>query len=112
MKRREMLEGAIKTVCQDRQSAYGTPESSLGAIASLWTAHLRSVGLLASTGEITPALAAQLMILLKIARSGGNMGHVDSWLDMAGYAACGCEVATETPLLGVPASDPEVKPYQ
>ncbi len=38
---------------------------------------------------------ANLMVLLKVVRSKNKPSNTDSWLDMAGYAACGCEVATE-----------------
>jgi hypothetical protein len=36
---------------------------------------------------------AHLMVLLKVARSINNPQHKDSWIDIAGYAACGAETA-------------------
>ena len=34
-----------------------------------------------------------MMCLLKLARLKGAAGkHQDSWVDLAGYAACGCEI--------------------
>ena len=35
-----------------------------------------------------------MMALLKIARLMSNPEHADSWIDGAGYLACGGEVAT------------------
>jgi hypothetical protein len=37
------------------------------------------------------------MALLKLARVRVNPGHVDNWLDLAGYAACGAELNDGTP---------------
>ena len=41
-----------------------------------------------------PEDVAAMMALLKIARLMSNPEHVDSWIDGAGYLACGGEVAT------------------
>ena len=35
-----------------------------------------------------------MMALLKIARASANPEHIDSWIDGAGYMACGGELAT------------------
>ena len=42
---------------------------------------------------ISPADVAAMMIMLKISRARQTPTHKDSWVDMAGYAACGYEVA-------------------
>ena len=34
---------------------------------------------------------ANMMILLKVARLKSSPSHKDSWVDVAGYAACGAE---------------------
>jgi len=44
-------------------------------------------------------------VLVKVARSKNVSSKVDNWEDMAGYAACGCEVATEIK----PDAQPSVK---
>lgn len=111
MTRKELLEKCIHIVCKDRQDTHGRPEDSFGAIGALWTAKLRAEGLLVEGGEISRPMVAQLMILLKVARMTASPTNVENWLDAAGYAACGCEVATEAPLLGVPAASPEVPEY-
>ena len=38
---------------------------------------------------------AIMMALLKIARIATGTATEDSFVDLAGYAACGCEIATE-----------------
>jgi hypothetical protein len=87
MNREEILDAAKHCVCGDREQDYGTPENSFSNIAALWGAYLGT--------PITPVDVAAMMIMLKLGRLEGNQGHVDSWTDIAGYAACGGEIATE-----------------
>lgn len=87
-----------------RGKSYGTPEDNFARIARLWNAHLlnRYGGVTqitprgASTGA--PELDAQdvsmMMALMKIARLANDPSHHDSWVDVAGYAACGGELAS------------------
>jgi hypothetical protein len=35
------------------------------------------------------------MALVKIARLANSPDHMDSWIDIAGYAACGGEIAAK-----------------
>lgn len=94
--RRLLLEKAASTVDGDRDKEYGGPEKSFDHIAALWTEwynihkhkHQEPV-------VFTAADVAVFMMLLKIARLGTNIGHRDSILDIAGYAACLHEINTE-----------------
>lgn len=86
MKREEILARAKNIVSGDRDKIYGIPENSFGHIARLWSDYLGCT--------IRPCDVANMMILFKIARSQYNPDHYDSWVDIAGYAACGGEVAT------------------
>ena len=86
MKREEILARAKDIVSGDRDKTYGIPENSFGYIARLWSDYLGCT--------IRPCDVANMMILFKIARSQYNPDHYDSWVDIAGYAACGGEVAT------------------
>ena len=43
--------------------------------------------------DIEPEDVAIMMGMLKIARLASNPQHMDSWVDLAGYAACGGEIA-------------------
>lgn len=86
MTRKECLDAAGKAVLTDRAREYGHPEDSFALIAALWS---RYTGLDISTADV-----AAMMILLKLARVEGNPRHMDSWVDIAGYAACGAECAS------------------
>lgn len=93
--RREILQAAERCVCGDRDQDYGGPEDSFALIASLWEPVIRarcvSPGADVNVDAVTVAL---LMAELKIARASTNEGHMDSWVDLAGYAACGGEIAS------------------
>lgn len=88
MNREELLDTCKETVTKHRQSSYGTPEDNFARIAKYWSLYL---GVEVSTGDV-----AVLMVLLKVAR-GQHKFNEDTWIDIAGYAACGCEVTTTGP---------------
>ena len=90
MNRKECLEEALKIVMKDRQNDYGTPESNFRTIAEYWTTYLNSRGL---EGYVTGFDVAAMMALLKIARVASSPAKEDNWVDLAGYAANGAEVA-------------------
>ncbi len=89
--RADILDQAKKCVCGKREQDYGTPESNFQLIADLWNGYL---------GEktdnpvisVTPVDVAMLMALMKIARIRNGGGSGDSFVDLAGYAACGGEI--------------------
>lgn len=83
--RSDVLNTAERLVNGDRDQAHGQPAVTFQRIADLWSA------LLGIT--VTPAQVAQMMVLMKIGRLAANPQHADSWIDIAGYAACGAEVA-------------------
>lgn len=94
--RREVLETAIEHVTKNRQSTHGAPEQSFHSIARLWTAYLHNkmaAQAILATLQLTPADVALMMTLMKTARAQYNPCHADNWVDIAGYAACGCDVA-------------------
>lgn len=86
--REEILTMAKGIVCKDRDADYGKPEDNFRKIAGLWTAYLDG-----SDGNLTSYDVAVMMILMKIARVATNPVKLDSWVDIAGYAACGGEIA-------------------
>ena len=65
MKRSEILEAARRCVCGEREQDYGTPENNFETIG-----------------------------LLKVARIATGSSP-DSFIDLAGYAACAGEIVTE-----------------
>lgn len=89
MTRAAILDAARDCITRDRNSAYGEPEDGFALIAAHWSAHLGV--------PITPADVAVMMCLLKLARLKANPAHRDSWVDVAGYAACGGEIAASPP---------------
>lgn len=91
--RQEVLELATRYVTADRQATHGKPEDTFGLISQYWSNYLGKT--------IGAHDVAAMMVLLKVARSQMNPTAFDNWIDMAGYAACGGELAHE----GLPASD-------
>ena len=82
------FDAAIQKVTQDRGSVYGPPSIDFD----------RAQRLKAVAAECTDPLArhALEMICVKIARLIQTPTHVDSWLDIAGYARCGVMVTDST----------------
>lgn len=96
--RADILHAAEKCVCGQREQDYGTPEDNFETIARLWEIYLRRACMDEAGGVYIDANdAAMMMALLKIARIAAGGGKADSWIDLAGYAACGaeCEGVTE-----------------
>jgi hypothetical protein len=84
---------AAKLAIADRGLNYGRPEDNFARIAAHWNAFLFNRGIVASGGGlISPGDVAIMCALLKIARLENDPGHHDSWVDLAGYAACGAEI--------------------
>lgn len=83
--RADILHAAERAVCGDREKQYGSPEDNFGLIGQLWTIYTGTM--------ITAADVAMMMGLFKIARIKTGVGTRDSYVDLAGYAACGAEIA-------------------
>lgn len=86
MTRAETLEKAKACVCGQRENEYGSPEDNFTAIAGFWSVY-KGV-------EFTANDVAMMMALLKIARIRTGTATDDSYVDLAGYAACGAEINT------------------
>lgn len=87
MKRKELLEEAAKITNGARQEHYGTPENNFSRIAELWNDYT-------GTAQFSASDVAAMMILLKVARIASDPKHLDSWVDIAGYASCGGEIVS------------------
>lgn len=88
--RESCLSAARDAVAGGREVAYGSPEDNFARIARLWAAFLHN-----KTGQeiaVNETDVALMLDLVKTARLQHNPGHVDSWVDKAGYSACGCEI--------------------
>lgn len=85
--RKEALQKVEQIVCQDREQQYGSPEDNFATIAKLWNAYLKK-------DIIRPSDVAMMMALLKVARIATGNYKEDSYIDLAGYAICGAELAS------------------
>ena len=92
MNRLDTLKAAAECVCGSREEDYGSPGDNFAVIAALWTAYTGT--------DITPKDVAMMMALLKIARAKAG-GKPDTYVDLAGYAACGAEISAREPKKGV-----------
>lgn len=96
--KRELLEAAIAAVCGDRALNYGKPEANFARIATLWNAYvyIRKQDMVnigqTEEFELSEWDVANIMILMKVARLMHQPNHKDSWIDIAGYAACGYDI--------------------
>lgn len=81
MNRLDTLKAAAECVC-------GSPEDNFAVIAALWTAYTGT--------DVTPKDVAMMMALLKIARAKAG-SKPDTYVDLAGYAACGAEISAREP---------------
>ena len=90
MTRKELLDKACSIVNGARDKAYGSPEDSFRCIGQMWNAYLGR----RLVTKLAPSDVAAMMSLLKIARISSGIYSEDSWIDLAGYAACGGECAS------------------
>lgn len=98
MDRAEILDAAKVCVCGQRENDYGSPENNFETIGLLWGVYLRAahprLQMVFGVNGISAKDVAAMMGLLKIARvATGNTP--DSFVDLAGYAALGGEIATK-----------------
>lgn len=94
MTRPDILNTALSHVTRDRTATHGNPENNFATIASFWTTYLRGCGILSPDAQLSTYDIAALMSLMKISRIITSPEHADHWIDLAGYAACGGELAT------------------
>lgn len=93
MTRAEILSTAKKMICGERPGEYGVPENNFQCIAALWSAY-KGV-------PFSPLDVAMMMTLLKVGRIRTGTAKEDSFVDAAGYVACGGEIAAA----GIPIPD-------
>ena len=80
----ELLNQAQTIIKGDRNLRYGDPKINYKRIIEGWQLILGT--------EITEGQYGMMMIWMKIARLMEDETHMDSWIDIAGYAACTGEV--------------------
>lgn len=93
--REYILREAARIVCHGRNTQYGEPEDSFRVIAELWNTYVREECV--SPGAIVCISAedvGMMMVLFKVARTIGGT-KADTYIDIAGYAACAGEIALD-----------------
>lgn len=94
MNRANILQAASNCVCTDRNQQYGEPEDNFRLIACLWADYLHGCGL--NIDFLEPQDVANMMILFKVGRAAtADSPTLDTYIDIAGYAACGGEIASK-----------------
>jgi len=90
--RDQVLVEASSAINGSRQTNYGNPEDNFLRIARVWNAYLKNIGIVKPGDRIlSNADTAAMMILMKTGRLANSIDHKESWVDIAGYAACGFE---------------------
>ena len=80
----ELLLRQAANVVANRRRAYGDPATSMDLVAQRWSITLGHA--------VTPAQVTLCLIDLKLARLAHDPSHLDSIVDIAGYAAVLWEV--------------------
>lgn len=82
--REKCLDTARRYIVGDRADAYGDLQENAEKVAAI----LRVLGLTETALDYPLA-----MIVVKLVRLSNSPDHVDSWVDIAGYAGLGYELA-------------------
>ena len=92
MKALDVLERAISLIHGQRAKDYGDAQASFQRMADLVNPIIKK-----ADGKLTASDMALVMIQVKIARLQESPNHADSWIDIAGYAALGAQLAVTEP---------------
>lgn len=87
----KLKESQIEKMVGHGNRQYGEPEDNFTVIANLWCDYLQGAGV--KIDFLEPYDVAMMMVLFKVARASTtqNGPTEDTFLDIAGYAACGVE---------------------
>jgi hypothetical protein len=91
MDRSVLLAMADKAINGDRARDYGDAYENFSRIAAGWSVILESAA--EDVSDLRPERVALMMCWLKMCRLMNGLSHEDSWVDLAGYAALGGELA-------------------
>jgi Domain of unknown function (DUF6378) len=105
--RAQTLDEAARLVNNDRNKDYGEPINDFSKVVGA----LNSFGYSGPGGrDLEPHDLAFIQTVVKLSRLVQTPTKVDSWVDIAGYAACGREVAEQFAKDTTPAPVPVEKP--
>lgn len=85
--RAEVLDLANRAVNGDRNAQYGEPYHDFARTAAMLN------GYFGLKDFFQPHDVAAIQVMVKLSRIRQSPGKQDSWVDIAGYAACGYETA-------------------
>tara|TARA_R100000951_G_scaffold116383_2_gene127946 strand:+ start:3623 stop:3931 length:309 start_codon:yes stop_codon:yes gene_type:complete len=85
MKREDVLRNAEELTSAVRDEIYGDPTTNHERIAEMWSSILNV--------DVRAEEVVLCMIAVKMSRLCRTPHHEDSWVDIAGYAALGGEIA-------------------
>jgi hypothetical protein len=88
MNREQILSTASQYITKDRAATHGDAEDNFQGISDMWVDWLAG----REIGSLCAFDVAIMMALFKIARIKSNPGHVDSYIDAAGYLAIAGEI--------------------
>ena len=111
MTRTQILAEASRIVSSDRNLQYGPPEDSFTTIAAYWTVYLQQEKLIPHDQNLPPLQVGMMLALMKVARAHASPGKADTYIDLAGYAACAGGIATAGQNLPPPV-DPNYTPTE
>jgi len=86
--RKEFLAEVESCVCQARNESYDEAENNFARIADIANVMLGSK----LNSPLTPVDVALFSMCIKMGRLAFKPHHWDSWVDTAGYAACGAGI--------------------
>lgn len=89
--RAAVLREAEDAVCGDRDKSYGPPYKGLEQTAGM----LNALGFRIGAMPIRAHHVAIIFAAIKLSRLMWSPNKRDSWVDLAGYAACGYECVVE-----------------
>lgn len=99
MNRKEALDAAEALVNGPRKDDYGPAQGHFDSVGRMWA---EIIGV-----PITGAQVILCVQALKMRRLAETQDHVDSWVDVAGYASLGAEVTTTNEVMvDVPVPSP------
>ena len=84
----QQFDQRAESIAHDRQDDYGDPRVSFDRIALMWSA--------ITGADITAQQVAHMMICLKLVRLQHSPNHLDSLVDIVGYARCAVLVGPES----------------
>ena len=90
--RSQLLEEASELVSRDRNIDYGPPAEDFARTAGILTA----LGYRSPAGAVTAPDIAIILMAVKLSRLAETPAKRDTWVDIAGYAACGWEALVES----------------